>query len=206
MELFTKLIHSRTTNVLLGIFLSLIWGIFAWTHIRAFEDSGKIAFIVFAFSETLQAIFFMIRKTPKTISADPFSWLVAGGGTFVPLFLRPGGIVLWAYGDMFVFIGVILQILGLMSLNRSFAIVAANRQIKTSGMYKFIRHPMYASYLFLFFGYFLFNATPTNALLVIFAYIFMFLRITEEEKLLSKDTAYQTYKQSVQWRLIPFVY
>ena len=206
MERFAKLIHSQVINIILGVFLSLTWGAFAWSHVNAFESSGKIAFIVFALSETLQAVFFLIRKTPKHVSMDPFSWLVAGAGTFVPLFLRPGGDALWAYGDMFVFLGVTLQILGLLSLNRSFAIVAANRQIKTHGMYKFIRHPMYASYIFLFSGYFLFNTTLMNGMIVLFAFIFMFLRIQEEEKLLSRDADYVLYKKEVRWRLIPFIY
>lgn len=198
--------HSRLANVLLGSFLFAIWMLFVWVHIRAFIDTGKFAYLVFCVSESLQGILFLFRSMPKVVSMDPLDWLVAGGGTFAPFLLRPTNLPLWIHGDIIVVGAVIIQIIALLSLNRSFAIVAANRSIKTLGAYRIVRHPMYASYIFLFLGYFLLNASLMNAGLIILAWVFMGLRLIREEKLLSEDAQYQEYKKQVKWRLIPLVY
>lgn len=206
MKLFTYLAHSRTANFVLGALLSLVWFLFAYKHIGAFLSTGKIAFLVFCVSESLQAIFFLFRSTPKSVSVDVFDWLVAIVGTFAVLLFRPGGVVLWQGGETLVVIGVLIQIAALCSLNRSFALVPALRKLKGRGLYSVIRHPMYASYLFLFGGYILFNASLLNFVVYIFAHIFLFLRIRQEEKHLSRDPAYRLYKEKVRFRLIPFIY
>lgn len=206
MEKMKLLAQSRLVNISIGILLSAVWIAFAVKHVSAFWDTGKAGFLLFCFSETLQAFFFLIRKAPKSVSVDPFDWVVGIAGTMIPLFFVPGGVVLWKYGEMLVFLGVTIQVLGLLSLNRSFALVAANREIKTRGLYAFIRHPMYASYLFLFSGYVLFNASLINLALVVLALSFLFLRLHQEEKHLSQDVKYQEYKSRVRSRLIPFVY
>ena len=102
--------------------------------------------------------------------------------------------------------GVILQIVGLSSLNRSFAIVAALRQIKMGGLYRIVRHPMYSSYIISFIGYLLFNATLLNFALLFLSSIFFFFRIEEEEKQLISDPLYVAYKERVRFRLIPLIY
>jgi protein-S-isoprenylcysteine O-methyltransferase Ste14 len=206
MKQLKLLAHSPMVNMALGALLSFVWVVFAYRHVGAFIITKKIAFLVFCFSESLQAIFFLFRSIPKSVSLDPFDWLVAFGGTFTVLFLRPGGAVLWQGGEVMVLIGIVLQIIALASLNRSFAIVPALRNVKRSGLYGIIRHPMYASYLILFTGYFLFNATPMNFFYYTFALIFLFLRIEREEKHLSQDAGYRSYKEQVRFRLIPFLY
>lgn len=205
-KLFRKLIYSKLVNVALGVLLAAIWGTFAWSHVVAFDQSKNIAFVAFCISESLQAVMFVVRRMPEKVSEDLFAWTVGAAGTFVPLLLRPGGSTLWAQGDMVLLLGVFVQIIGLLFLNRSFAIVPALRSVKTGGLYGLVRHPIYASYILLFGGYVLFNASPINAAVVILAFIFMYLRIQEEEQLLFQDPSYAAYAKRVKWRLIPFVY
>ena len=206
MEKMKFLAQSQLVNISIGALLGAVWMLFAAKHVGAFIDTGKMGFLLFCFSETLQAFFFIIRKIPKSVSVDPFDWLVGVAGSLIPLFFRPGGESLWQYGEMLVLFGVVIQVIGLMSLNRSFAIVAANREIKTRGLYRFVRHPMYASYLFLFSGYILFNASWFNLFIVIFSFTFLFLRVFQEEKHLSHDPIYRDYKERVRYRLIPFIF
>lgn len=206
MRTLTLLAHSRSVNFSLNVLLASLWGMFVWQHIKAFNASGEYALVIFAFSETFQALFFLIRRDPKTVSMDPFDWLIGGGGTLVPFLLTPGGLVLWAGGGVLVIVAVVLQIAALFSLNRSFAIVAANRKVKTAGLYRVVRHPMYASYILLFVGYLLFNFTPMNVLLVALAFAFLFLRLAEEEKHLASDPVYRSYMERVRFKLVPFFY
>ncbi len=99
--------------------------------------------------------------------------------------------------------GVLMQILGLISLNRSFALVAAKRAIKTDFMYRWVRHPIYASYLIVFTSYLLVYPSVNN--LMVFAVLIpcMVGRIYREEVHLSQDPVYRDYMQRVRYRLIP---
>src|SRR3989338_3606233 len=205
MQTLALLARSRWVNFSMNILLASAWSVFVWNHLRSFNITGDYALIAFALSETLQVLFFLIRRSPLSVSLDPFDWLVAGGGTLAPLFLIPGGPVLWQSGEILVIIAVVFQIFALLSLNRSFAIVAAKRVVKTSGLYRIVRHPMYASYLLLYSGYLLFNGSLMNIGLVVLAFVFLFLRIIEEEKHLIVDQEYEQYATRTPWRLIPFV-
>jgi protein-S-isoprenylcysteine O-methyltransferase Ste14 len=205
-KILTHLTHSRHVNFSVNVLLAVVWGVFVASHLRFFAHSGDHAIFLFALSETLQVIFFLTRQSPETVSLDPFDWFIAGSGTFAPLFLRPGGEVLLGQGELLVGIAVVFQILALLSLNRSFAIVAAKRTVKTLGLYRWVRHPMYASYIFLYGGYLLFNASPMNIFLVVMAMSFLFLRLVREEKHLLQDAAYQAYAVRTPWRLIPRIY
>ncbi len=175
-------------------------------HLSAYLETWNIAFLLFVVLETIQAGFFLFRSMPRLISLDPFDWVVAIGGTFAPLFLRPGGEVLWSNASVLLLAGVSIQFFALLSLNRSFAIVPSTRTIKTAGLYAFVRHPMYASYLFSFSGYILSSASVVNVVLLIMAISFMFLRIEREEEHLVCSPEYAAYMKRVRYRLIPFVY
>ncbi len=201
-----KLVYSPIANLAVNVLLAVVWGFFAVQQIQGFIATGIYALLVFCFSETLQAVFFLFRSQPKTVSVDPFSWLVAIGGTFAALCFRPGGAMLSKGGEAVLIVGVVIQIIALLSLNRSFALVAAKREVKTSGLYRFVRHPMYASYVISYAGYLLFNWSLLNLACFGFAMIFMVLRISEEEKILIADSLYQTYAKEVPFRLLPLIY
>ena len=202
----SKLLYSPQFNRLAGFFLGCAWAVFAWVNMKAFFSTGMYAFLIFCITESLQAIFFIIRKEPKTVSVDKFAWAAAFGGTFAVLCLRPGGAVLWGGGPTLIIAAFIIQILALLSLNTSFAIAPANRGIKTSFLYRLVRHPIYATYLVSTTGYFLFNATVFNALSILFFAFLTIIRIRAEESHLSHDEEYRAYMKKVPYRIFPFVY
>ena len=89
------------------------------------------------------------------------------------------------------------------ALGRSFGIEAANRGIQTHGLYRFVRHPIYAAYLPLIGGYLLAYPSVWNALLVGCWLVCQVARIQREEAVLGQDEQYQAYAERVRWRLIP---
>ena len=99
-----------------------------------------------------------------------------------------------------------LQIVSLLSLNRSFALVAAKREIKTAWMYHVVRHPLYASYFVVFGGYVLAHTTLVNLLVYAITAGFLYARIFREERHLALDPAYREYMLEVRYRLVPFVF
>ena len=186
--------------------MAALWGLFAYRHLLAFQNTGEWAYLVISVSETLSAALFVFRSAPVTVSTDPLDWFFALVGTFMPLLFIPASWGLLPAAKNLIVLGIALQIFGLLSLNRSYALVAAKRKIKTKGMYRVVRHPMYASYLVLITGYILSNTTWWNFLLYVMSLGFLFVRMVREERHLAVDPVYAEYAQRVRYRVIPFVF
>lgn len=199
-------LNSKVVNLLVGFVMASLLGLFAYRHMLAFHDTGEWAYLVISFSETLSSALFVFRSAPVTVSRDPLDWLFALAGTFTPLLFAPSPWGLLPAAKNLVVFGTALQIFGLISLNRSYALVAAKRAIKTRGMYRFVRHPLYASYLVIFTGYILSNTTWMNFVLYLMTMGFLYVRLVREERHLAVDPMYAEYVQRVRYRVIPFVF
>ncbi|HLA32072.1 MAG TPA: methyltransferase [Pseudomonas sp.] len=206
MSSLSAVLQSSRTNFYSGVLLATIVGIFAYAHMLAFQKTHEWSLLLFCFSETLAAALFIFRSDPKTVSAIPLDWLVAIGGTFVPLFFRPASWGILPLASVAIIAGASIQLLSLISLNRSFALVAAKREIKTTWMYSIVRHPIYASYCLTFTGYVLTNTTLANGAIYALTMGFLCTRIFREEKHLSLDPQYREYMLDVRYRLIPFIF
>lgn len=200
------ILQSSRFNLYSGALMATILGFFAYAHFIVFLDTGKLSLLIVIISEALTTAFFVFRSNPKTVSVIPSDWLVAIIGTFSPLFLRPADYGVLPQAEILIALGTILQIAGLVSLNRSFAIVAAKREIKTEWMYRLVRHPLYASYFLIFGGYVLVHTTVTNLVLFLIAMSFLCLRLFREERHLSFDPEYRNYMLKVRYRIIPYIF
>lgn len=201
-----QIVASARIQILTGVILSALWGFFAAAHFVTFNLNGKVSLLVFGVAETLIAVFFLLRTQPKSFTNNPHEWIVAVLGTFLPLLLRPTSdtpIPLAEWGVMF---GSTMQIAAVLSLNRSLALVPALRELKTAGMYRFVRHPIYASYLFNFCFYLAANFSPWNLLIVAISLTLLLARVYFEERHLAQSPQYRAYRSRVKWRLIPFVF
>ncbi len=183
-----------------------LWFWFAWRHLEKYLERGGLVTLVFVAAETLAVLLFLVRKPARTVAPNGLAWAIGIAGTAAPLLFTPTYVVVYEPLTAFAPFGAFLMVAGLASLNRSFGIVAANREIKTRGLYRVVRHPIYMSYVFLYTGYLFANWSPTN--LAIFATLLaaIALRVIEEEKLLSQDPEYRAYMDRVRWRILPLVY
>jgi protein-S-isoprenylcysteine O-methyltransferase Ste14 len=163
--------------------------------------------LVLTIFETFIVFFSLCRLAPKQANTSLYDWAIALAGTFILLLLRPAPQV----HDQVVILaaqllGMFISLAGLFSLNRSWGLVAANRGVKTGGLYNIVRHPIYAGY-FLSFGAFLIqNTTTANAVIYALFVILELLRVSAEERVLSKDPLYVSYARRTRWRVVPFVY
>jgi len=206
MSSLSAALQSSRTSFYSGVFLATILSIFAYTHIQAFWRTGEISLLIFCLSETLTAALYILRSEPKTVSILPLDWLVAIAGTVAPLFLRPHAWGLLPMASIAISVGASMQILGLISLNRSFAIVAAKREIKTGWMYRIVRHPIYASYCLIYTGYILSNTTSMNLAIYLVTIGLLCTRIFQEERHLALDPLYRNYMNEVRYRILPFIF
>jgi len=94
----------------------------------------------------------------------------------------------------------------MISLNRSLGMVPALRKLKTGGMYRLVRHPLYLSYFVTFSGYLLANSSLRNLLVYLFTMALLVVRINREEAHLSADSDYRAYMSRVKFRVLPYVF
>lgn len=206
MELPTVFLHSKRLSFYSGAILGIAFGIFAYSHFLGFKRSNEWMLLLFCFSELLTAAFLLFRSSPKTVSVNSFDWMIGIGGTFAPLLFRPSPWGIAPFAKYAIVAGVAIQIAGLISLNRSLAMVAAKREIKTGGLYRFVRHPLYASYFLTFTGYILMNTTLQNLIIYAATICLLCIRVFREEKHLALDSIYCEYMRKVSYRVIPFVF
>jgi protein-S-isoprenylcysteine O-methyltransferase Ste14 len=191
---------SRATLVSLFV-------LFAWANFAHWRSTGKPSGLGTTFLEGWAAVLFLVRRAPDQLSLRPAAWVAAPIGSFAMLLARPhGGGLPHLFCELTQLAGVVLALVSLATLGRSFGLVAANRGVKTHGPYRLVRHPAYTGYLVSYVGYVLENPAPANVALLIISTAFQLLRISEEERLLVRDSAYARYRASVRYRLVPLVY
>jgi protein-S-isoprenylcysteine O-methyltransferase Ste14 len=190
-----------------NVSLAILSGLFAYSHLLNFIRYRRLSSPLIVAKEALDGCFFLIRRAPVKTSKSPCDWLVGIGSTLLPLLLRPVERPYdFVVGEFLQVFGLALQIIGIISLNRSFGIVAANRGIKTDGLYRVVRHPLYSSYFVDFLGYLINNFSVPNCLILAATGFFQVRRIFIEEDFLKRDASYAEYMKRTRWRLIPFVF
>jgi protein-S-isoprenylcysteine O-methyltransferase Ste14 len=189
-------------------FLLLVYFLFLYRHAIAIKaDQISPTTFVFVIMETIVILLLILRRRPKTRRAELLPWIFALSGTFLPLLLMPSGYSIHTVvGETFIVVGGSLAILSYLSLNTSFGVSPALREIKTSFLYSFVRHPMYLSYCVIFTGYLFVSFSWYNLLLIFTAILCLLFRIHFEEQLLLTDRSYQVYSNKVVYKLLPGIY
>ena len=175
---------------------------------KNFVQTGKWTSLLWMASEGLIIFLLVFRRESRRLSRDPWDWIVALGGSFTVLLVRPATTTIAPE-----FIGVALQLAGTVFeiyakvfLGRSFGIVAADRGIVVGGPYRIVRHPIYLGYFVTHVGFLLADWSPRNIALYIVFYFFQISRILAEERILREDESYRAYCQRVRYRVIPFIF
>lgn len=169
------------------------------------QQCFRFSSLLLAIKLSIDVFFLLTRRPANKVSLAPYDWVIGIFGTYCPLFFQTINGQDLVVGQAIQMVGLSLQMLGILSLNRSFGLVAANRGIKKDGMYKYVRHPLYFAYTISYFGFTLNQLTMHNCIIYTCMLGLLYLRIIAEERLLNQSEEYQTYCQSTRWRLIPFV-
>jgi protein-S-isoprenylcysteine O-methyltransferase Ste14 len=187
--------------------LATLFILFALSNARSFIENPRLSVLLIVVAETIAAVFLIIRRDPDETGHSWQAWSTTTCGTLAPFLLRPvAGSEDLLHGDVLILVGFAMQIVALLSLNRSFGLLPALRGVKSRGLYSWVRHPLYAAYVLIFTGYLINNQSLNNAAVVIFGTVFLVLRIHYEEELLIKYADYKRYASQIRWRLIPSVW
>lgn len=185
-----------------------LWLLFAAANFENWRDTHRLTGLGATALELLVATLFVLRRSPWVVSRSPLAWTAATIGTFGMLAARPAyhplGSLELLYGGLQV-AGALLAAYAVISLGRSFGIVAANRGIRTGGPYRVVRHPLYSAYILTEVGYLLENPSLRNWCLFGVVMVFQAVRIVEEERTLAGDPAYREYCLRVRSRVVPYL-
>lgn len=152
------------------------------------------------------------RTAQKLIITGSFAGLFAAmvlsavdhrfGWSSVPAWLSLIGDVLVASG-----LGIAMLVIVQNSYAAATVRVEAGQTLVSSGLYSYVRHPMYAGNVIMMVGIPLALGSYWGLLFVIPGAALLVARIVDEEKLLTAElTGYREYSQRVRYRLVPYLW
>ncbi|HZZ83142.1 MAG TPA: methyltransferase [Anaeromyxobacteraceae bacterium] len=198
---------SRWERGASNLAVALFYASFVYRHLIAYRQAPRASLVIIVVMEALLAAIVVLRAPAERTSFSLRAWVTTLGGTLGPLLLRPvpGARDVLA-GDALQVAGATLALLGVLSLNRSFGLLPAKRGIRSQGLYRWVRHPLYGAYLILYLGYAASNPSLANAAILAIATACQVLRLLNEEAFLSQYEDYQRYRSATRWRLLPYVF
>lgn len=191
-------------ELLLDAIVAVPWTIYAGGYLlRAWQGTGSLHDIGLLAYYTLAALLFVFRR-PNQSRCQWWETAIAMAAVFWPtLMLRSTTGGAEAAGFVVQMIGLAGIIISISSLGRSFAIAPGDRGLVTGGMYRWVRHPLYATQIIFFIGYLIASPSIRNLVGLAGALVFAMIRIDREERILS---GYADYAANVRWRLIPLIW
>ncbi|MGH2372421.1 MAG: methyltransferase family protein [bacterium] len=179
------------------------WMVFALVYLDRVSAGGRLVDLGLFLFVTLTAALFLVRHHARR-TGTLWEALVAFAGTFLPMFVLspvPGAVP--GVGEAIQVIGLAGMIAAMISLAGSFGITPTDRGLRTTGLYRFVRHPLYAAELCFISGYLLANLSWRNFIGLIAIAAIQIVRIAREERILD---GYAGYAEQVRYRLVPFVW
>jgi protein-S-isoprenylcysteine O-methyltransferase Ste14 len=143
------------------------------------------------------------RGLEPRISAFTGAFLVYA----IPLFPRRElSLTVELVSTLLVLLGSMAAVVVLLQLGRSFSVMAEARRLVTSGIYQYMRHPLYLAEELAIIGVFAQFLSGWTAVLLALQIAFQLRRMRNEEAILSENfPEYLTYKRKTA-RLIPGIY
>jgi protein-S-isoprenylcysteine O-methyltransferase Ste14 len=190
----------------------LVVTLFSAMAVRLAEDflvTGHLTGMLLLASESLVVALTLVRRAAGVVDRSWPARLLTGFSTFGSSLVTPLAVGALA-GELLTVtisgVGLLIVVLGKLSLGRSFGLIPANRGIVSTGLYKVLRHPIYLGYLITHTGFLIANPVGWNLFVLGAADIALMLRAVREERTLLKDEAYRAYAARVRWRVIPGVF
>lgn len=188
-----------TWNVLLFSAFALHHSVFARTRAKAWVQSllpPALERAVYTLAASILFVLVCWLWRPVDGMAwsleEPWRWLGYG--------VQAAGIVMTIVGAR------ALDVLELAGVRQATETAAAPTQLKTNGVYGFVRHPLYFAWVLVVFG--APEMTMTRLTFAVVSTLYLAIAIPFEERSLIETFGpdYASYRKKVRWRMIPGVY
>jgi len=172
---------------------------------------NRVNFVEIAFLGHNVIMLFMIiaRKRHKAVDSNFYHQMVAMAAFYSGLLFQdtitnsPDQLLA---ARIVISVALMTGIISFFNLGRSFGILIAFRDIKTGGLYRIVRHPMYLTDIIWKIGMLLKKPCWINAGICLFSILCYAYRALLEEKFLSRQEEYTHYMEKVRYRFIPGIF
>lgn len=154
----------------------------------------------------------LMRRTATRVSMSPFAWFVTAGRTYWP-FLLPylidrahSSIIAPMLAIEIIFwLSIIVMLYSRIDLGRNISFVPARRELVSTGVYGWVRHPIHTGQLLFYAAYLLRYFSPVSIVVLGIGMAFVIAKTLVEESFLKEDEDYRDYCKKVPYRWIPGV-
>jgi protein-S-isoprenylcysteine O-methyltransferase Ste14 len=186
-----------------------LFGMLSLNLLTDFVHTHRLTGLWMLISESLVVVMTVLRRRTQVVDRSLVTAVITGISLMGPSLVRAAANHAMAPDTVTALvssIGLLVVIAGKFTLGRSFGIVPANRGVVMAGPYTVVRHPIYAGYLLTHLAFACANATVWNVLVLVMSDTALVIRSRHEERLLARDSSYQSYCNRVQWHLVPGLY
>ena len=203
---FSPVVSDLMARVTVGALFTLL----SLNLLGNFMRTGHVTGLLLLVGESLVVVLTIARRRAVAVDRSALAAILTTLSLAGPALLRASDTEVPLASDQITAlvsgIGLLLVVVGKMTLGRSFGVVPANRGVVVRGPYTYVRHPIYTGYLITHAAFLVAHPAPRNLAVVVCADVALVLRALMEERVLSTDVAYQQYCQRVGWHLIPGVF
>jgi protein-S-isoprenylcysteine O-methyltransferase Ste14 len=174
--------------------------------LRGYMETGHVTGLLLLVSEFLVVVLTFARRPANLVDRSAGATLVTLISVVGPLLLRSSdeaGLLPDVATAGLLALGLIVVVVGKMTLGRSFGLVPANRGVVVAGPYAFVRHPIYSGYLVTHIAFLLAHPHLWNVALVVVSDTALIIRALVEERVLDRDASYRAYCRRVGWHFVP---
>jgi protein-S-isoprenylcysteine O-methyltransferase Ste14 len=172
--------------------------------------TGHVTGLLLLVGESLVVVLTIARRRAIAVDRSAAAAIMTTVSLAGPALLRATDVQPSLTSDqvtaLFSGIGLVLVVLGKMTLGRSFGVVPANRGVVVRGPYTVVRHPIYTGYLITHAAFLVAHPAPWNVAVLLIADSALIVRALMEERVLSADASYRQYCRRVGWHLVPGVF
>jgi protein-S-isoprenylcysteine O-methyltransferase Ste14 len=158
----------------------------------------------------LLALLIMTRSPAKAQADGLLPRVAAFVGTYLPWTITFFGQTDQALPNLLstacVLAGMIMMLVTIRHLGRSFSLVPQARSVVQTGPYRWIKHPLYFSEQIAILGVVLQYLTPVTVIVFVLHIGVQACRILYEEDLLRRNCPEYSRYEASRWRLVPYVW
>jgi protein-S-isoprenylcysteine O-methyltransferase Ste14 len=191
---------------------AVVAGLFSFLSINLianFLETGHVTGLLLLTSESLVVVLTLLRRRTGLVDRSAAGVVMTAMSMTGPYMVRAGSVAPLLSDSVTAsvsMLGLLLVIVGKVSLGRSFGIAPANRGVVMSGPYLLVRHPIYAGYLVTHVAFLVSQPGTWNIAVLGLADAALVARALIEERVLRADADYQSYCQRVGWHFVPGVF
>lgn len=147
------------------------------------QQTQLVFFLLLVLRDFAAGYFFFKRKPAQAKGTLVPSILAYASSAMPLLYLGPtvDTKLLFLASDLLAIIGFLLVVFATVELGTSIGISPANRGVVRSGIYRFMKHPMYTGYVISEFGFILIN--PSNIIIFLLSFFLYRIRVSLENDL-----------------------